>query len=533
MKRLQTIGNDYDQHITQMSALLANVWPLLHKFESLVKLDQLLAKLATIKTIHNTLETNVINNLLLPIDVMLTPIKKRFNYHFMETKSKLNRLEKPEWYLSQTLVWIRQNEGFLSEVIDPLLKDHSYEHQLIPSKFQLISGLLKCLTIKLKHDLPSLVFDDKLFTHTVDEVLVFSRELLDIEPNIFEIYANCNLMNVFSCEPFFTRIITLEKKKSAEFMEFIVESKSAWNEMCGPEGMDELMICECGDNFVLMLQSITNRCSLFTSESLKYSFVKLQLEILDDFRLRLIQLIHTSDQSWPYSQQYFAIINTFNYLIVVLNEWKILPFFVQISETYSPNETVFDPIIGLFQHVLNEFISQIKNSFISEFRSQLQTYQSIKWFCLKSMDNCLSSSASQVLHFVSANLVSLQKSLSNSLFDIILHEMADQINAILLEDVVQKNTFNEFGAKQMDYDISVGFLSLFRLYISRPKPHFASLTEALKLLNLERGTYLLLKDILSHSDNNTDSKVALKEMHISTLSPHLALNILNKRIYEK
>ncbi|CAG2174733.1 unnamed protein product, partial [Oppiella nova] len=462
------------------------------------------------------------SDLLLPIEVMITPLKKRFQYHFMETKSKLNRLEKPEWYLSQTLVWIRQNETFLSQTIDPLLRSHS--SQLVPSKLQLISGLIECLTAKLKHDLPSLVFDDKLFTHTVDEVLVFSRELLDIEPNIYQVFPNCNLMNVFSCEPFFTRIITLEKKKSTEFVELIVSSKSAWNEMCGHEGIDELRICECGDNFVLMLQSITNRCSLFTDNSLKYSFVRLQLDILDDFRLRLIQLIHTSDQSWPHSQQYFAIINTFNYLIVVLNEWKILPFFVQISETYSPNETVFDPIIGLFQHVLNEFILQIKTLFLSEFRDKLQAYQSTKWFCLKSIDNCLSPNASQLLHFISTNLVSLQKSLSNTLFDTILHEMADQINRSLLEDVILKNSFNEFGAKQMDYDISVGLLSVFRLYITRPQLHFATLNEALKLLNLERGTHLLLKDILVDDRNNTDAKVALKEMHISSISPHLALN---------
>ncbi|XP_054165500.1 RAD50-interacting protein 1-like [Oppia nitens] len=473
------------------------------------------------------------SEIVLPIDVMVTPLKKRFQYHFMETKSKLNRPEKPEWYLSQTLVWIRQNNNFLCETIDPLLLDMKSATDLVPAKFQLISGLLECVTTKLKSDLPSLVYDDKLFTHTVDEVLIFNRELLEIESNIIQVFPNCNLMNVFSSEPFFTRILSLERKKSTEFVELILDSKSAWNEICGPEGNDELKICECGDNFVLMLQSVTNRCSFFTNESLKYAFIKLQLEMLDDFRLRLIQLLHTSDKSWPLSQRYFAIINTINYLIFVLNEWKILPFYVQISEIYSPNETVFDQIIGLLQHVLNESIQQIKDLFLDQLKTGLQTYASIKWFCLKLFDNSLSSSASQLLHFISTNLVSLQKSLSISLFDKISQEMAQQLSRILVEDLVLENSFNDFGAKQLDYDITVGFLSLFRLYLSRPNAEFGPLIDAVKLVNIEKGTYLLLKEILSDRNKTNEAKMALKEMSVTMISTQMALNIIQNKIFDK
>ena len=96
-----------------------------------------------------------------------------------------------------------------------------------------------------------------------------------------------------------------------------------------------------------------------------------------------------------------------------------------------------------------------------------------RWFCLKSMDNCLSSGASELLHSISTNIVLLQKSLSNTLFDTILHEIADQMNRILFEDLILKNTFNELGAKQLHYDLSIGFMSLFRLYMARPQLHFA------------------------------------------------------------
>ena len=98
-----------------------------------------------------------------------------------------------------------------------------------------------------------------------------------------------------------------------------------------------------------------------------------------------------------------------------------------------------------------------------------------RWFCLKSMDNSLSSCASELLHFISTNLVLLQKSLSNSLFDSILHEIADQMNQILIDDLILKNSFNEMGAKQLEFDISNGFLSLFRMYTTEPQIHFSSL----------------------------------------------------------
>jgi hypothetical protein len=57
---------------------------------------------------------------------------------------------------------------------------------------------------------------------------------------------------------------------------------------------------------------------------------------------------------WPYSQTYDAIINAVNYLIIVLEEWKNLPFFIELSEVYSPDGTLFDGIIGLLEHTLNE-----------------------------------------------------------------------------------------------------------------------------------------------------------------------------------
>ena len=38
-------------------------------------------------------------------------------------------------------------------------------------------GLLHTVAAKLKHDIPELLFDDQLLCHTIDELLLFDKEL--------------------------------------------------------------------------------------------------------------------------------------------------------------------------------------------------------------------------------------------------------------------------------------------------------------------------------------------------------------------
>ena len=45
---------------------------------------------------------------LLPIEMMVKPLKKRFLFHFV-SKRQTNRVDKPEWYLTQTLTWIQDH----------------------------------------------------------------------------------------------------------------------------------------------------------------------------------------------------------------------------------------------------------------------------------------------------------------------------------------------------------------------------------------------------------------------------------------
>jgi hypothetical protein len=59
----------------------------------------------------------------------------------------------------------------------------------------------------------------------------------------------------------------------------------------------------------------------------RLQFLELQLELLDDFRVRLLQLsrLSRSECDDPLGSQLPAMLNTINYIACVLREWGELP----------------------------------------------------------------------------------------------------------------------------------------------------------------------------------------------------------------
>ena len=51
--------------------------------------------------------------------LLIRPLKKRFLYHFYGTR-QTNRPDKPEWFLTQVLTWIRDHQTFVGEWIQPV-----------------------------------------------------------------------------------------------------------------------------------------------------------------------------------------------------------------------------------------------------------------------------------------------------------------------------------------------------------------------------------------------------------------------------
>lgn len=65
-----------------------------------------------------------------------------------------------------------------------------------------------------------------------------------------------------------------------------------------------MRVPECADSFVTLLQLITERYRLLRSFEARSQFLQMQLQLLDDFRARLVHISRTVGSPWitPFPQ---------------------------------------------------------------------------------------------------------------------------------------------------------------------------------------------------------------------------------------
>lgn len=63
------------------------------------------------------------SNISLPIAMLIVPFRKRFFFHFTG-KKQTNKPDKPEWFLSRVLSWIRDYREFIIEWLGPVYKEN-------------------------------------------------------------------------------------------------------------------------------------------------------------------------------------------------------------------------------------------------------------------------------------------------------------------------------------------------------------------------------------------------------------------------
>lgn len=63
----------------------------------------------------------------LPINLLVRPLRQRFIYHF--TGSKLtNRQDKPEWFFTQILTWIKNHILWVQKNVQPVADSTGFQH---------------------------------------------------------------------------------------------------------------------------------------------------------------------------------------------------------------------------------------------------------------------------------------------------------------------------------------------------------------------------------------------------------------------
>lgn len=99
-------------------------------------------------------------------------------------------------------------------------------------------------------------------------------------------------------------------------MDNILTSGTAW-EFIDPNNLEELKIPRSADQFIRLLDAIRERYCGLPQPGHQLQFLNLQLELIEDFRCRLVQLHNSAMDNVSTTK----ILNAINYLVSVLREW--------------------------------------------------------------------------------------------------------------------------------------------------------------------------------------------------------------------
>ncbi|KAM4678207.1 RAD50-interacting protein 1 isoform 1-T2 [Discoglossus pictus] len=492
---------------------------------------------------------------ILPLQIMLTPLQKRFRYHFTGNR-QTNVLSKPEWYLTQVLMWITNHTKFLNERIQPILNKAGSS---VNATLEFTRGLVMLVLEKLSVDIPCLIYDDVLFCHLVDEVLMFQREL-QMAHGYLGTLPNC--MHILSEESAFQRWLMVERKLALEKMDSMLSAEAAWTSQYKDiSDVDEMKVPDCAETFMTLLLVITDRYKNLPMAARKLKFLELQKDLVDDFRIRLTQVMKEESRA-PLGFRYCAILNAVNYIATVLGDWADNVFFLQLQQAAldvctdmnstsklqlgllaSMEISVFDDLINLLERLKNDMLSRQVEYVFKEVKESARMYKKERWLSLPSQSEqavmSLSSSACPMLVSLRDRLLQLEQQLCHTLFKAIWQMLAEKLDLFIYQDIILANHFNEGGAVQLQFDMTRNLFPLFSHYCKRPENYFKHVKEACIILTLNVGPALLLKDVLQSSsasmgghninDPLPSSIAALNELGIYKLAPQDVEILFNLR----
>ncbi|XP_076671394.1 RAD50 interactor 1 isoform X2 [Andrena cerasifolii] len=515
----------------------------LHFWHSLIK-DKLSKEESTKPVVTSALLTDF-TPVCLPISLMVRPLRQRFIYHFIGAKLT-NRQDKPEWFFTQILTWIKDHVQWVQKNVQPVANSIGFNH--VNMKVEFMRALVQLAVEKLHSELSVVQYDDALFAHLVDEALGFERELRE---TLFYPATQPATVFILTQAHIFVKWINMEKKYATEKMDAILSSNTAWEKLSSSDS-DDIKVTECADAFLTLLTTISDRYKHLPQPGHRLQFLELQLELIDDWRIRLLQLLHENYEN-PLTSLMPCILNTLHYVATVLEEWGVTVHFLQLyffKKQFEAVETatlkgsdmtnnvgevegsVFDEAVALLRRLEKELINEISDSVALDVKARSRPYRTDKWFAMQSAKEVVSLSVTPSGYSMFQELATQLNLLYNTLASPLFHQawknLAAHFDQFLLEEVVLVNHFNTGGAEQLQYDVVRNLFPLFGLYISKPESFFPLIKEACILLNILLGSVMLLLEALN-SDDDIIGKEILADIGVHKMPPDLVLKVIRTR----
>uniref|UniRef100_A0A4W6EKK9 RAD50-interacting protein 1 n=1 Tax=Lates calcarifer TaxID=8187 RepID=A0A4W6EKK9_LATCA len=564
------LASDFEKVLTQLhwpiiSPPTQSLTPTANCQEISSQLELLVTQLLALQTSDDLISQRPVSSatpasqgppICLPIQIMLQPLSKRFRYHFYGNR-QTNSLSKPEWYLTQVLMWMGNSSTFMEEKIQPILERAG---ATISARVELCRGLLSLVQEKVASDASRLLYDDGLFCHLVEEVLQFEKELRTNQsyPAVLP-----GLLHLLLEDSILQKWLTVERKMAVEKMDAMLSAEGAWSSQYKDiSDMDELKAPDCAETFMTLLQVITERYRALPCPSAQLKFLGLQRELVDDFRIRLTQVMKEESRC-PLGARYCAILNAVNYISTILVDWGDNVFFLQLQQAAvslgeevvlgdlgvmevgrlaSLEGSLFEGLLALLDRLKGDMMGRLLEWTMREITEKARPYSQDRWLSLPSQHDqstmSLSSSACPMMLCVRDRLLNLHQVLSLSLFQLAWQGLAERLDNFLYQDVILCNHFSDGGAAQLQFDMTRNLFPLFGHYCKRPENFFKHVKEACIILCLNVGSAILLRNLLKESEEETKDlagagdpppESALNELGVYCLAPCDVLILLKLR----
>lgn len=395
----------------------------------------------------------------------------------------------------------------------------------VSAKIQFCYGLVCLAREKLGVDLPIVFSDDVLLAHTIDETISLTRDL-------------CSQLEYSSAQPsplapltvsmVFSRWINMERKFAFEKLDNVVVGENAWQ-----SDVKDNLVPAAAQSFLSILLSVTERYKYLSHSEHRLEFLELQLQLLEDFRVRLVQLVR-SEHEEPLQSNFCPILCSVFHLIQVLSNWAETPFFLQLQfqkkEGLTDEEmdgTVFDDVISKFEYLMSDMVTTIIDSVMFSIRATSRHYrQEVKWFSMTDVSENVHPSFCNILQEVAFYLETVVKMVPPQVFSRLWMELASEIGKFICEDVILVNSFNSGGAKQLQLDMSHGLLPIFGEFTTCPQAHFPILMDCVRLLNTASGSLILSLETLK----TRNGEKTLAELNVSRLTVDQAVAVIQTRV---
>lgn len=275
---------------------------------------------------------------------LIGPIRKKWVYHFI-ISSKTNNIEKPEWYLNQTLRWIYEK----IDTIESRVKlNPASDSGCQNVKHMFIVCMLELPMMRLAEDIKKISnsetvehpINEVLLVHTYNEVMQFCKVISQLLGDCYyDLDDKSDLLSVFSDQKLFERIIDIEWEYAGTNLTQITDSPIRWNPVLEGEFVDNYKIPRCVDRLLMLIKSITERVECFQQIDCQFKLIELQCYLLNKF----LTFLRKSTESSPISMDLISdilfvkdestidltrvlrILNGVNFLRLVLKEKFFIP----------------------------------------------------------------------------------------------------------------------------------------------------------------------------------------------------------------